>query len=56
MMADENDEKKPMTVQELAAMGGRARAEMLSKKRRSEIAKQAAAKRWGAKKAAKKAG
>lgn len=55
-MAEENDEKKPMTVQELAAMGGRARAETLSKKRRSEIAKQGAAKRWGKKAAKKKAG
>ena len=37
---------KEMTVKELAAMGGRARAEALTKKRRKEIATAAAKKRW----------
>lgn len=37
---------KEMTVKELAAMGGRARAEALTKKRRKEIATEAAKKRW----------
>ena len=37
---------KEMTVKELAAMGGRARAEALTKKRREEIATEAAKKRW----------
>jgi hypothetical protein len=32
---------------EMGAKGGKARANALSKKRRSEIAKRAAAKRWG---------
>jgi hypothetical protein len=40
-------EKLPLTVAELAAMGGNARARSLSKKRRKEIAKAGAAARWG---------
>jgi hypothetical protein len=35
-----------MTVEEMAALGGRARHDKLTKVRRSEIAKQAAAARW----------
>jgi hypothetical protein len=45
-MAKGQDEKPPLTVQELAAMGGKARAKALTKKRRKEIAKAAASKRW----------
>lgn len=37
---------KPLTVQELAAMGGKARAKALSKKQRSESARKAVQKRW----------
>lgn len=35
-----------MTLKQFASMGGKARADSLSKKRRKEIAKQAARKRW----------
>tara|TARA_R110000868_G_scaffold104337_3_gene287359 strand:- start:860 stop:1093 length:234 start_codon:yes stop_codon:yes gene_type:complete len=37
---------KNKAAQELGRLGGKARAEKLSKKQRSEIAKKAAAKRW----------
>jgi hypothetical protein len=37
---------KPMTVQEFAALGGKARAKGLTAKRRKEIAAKAAAARW----------
>ena len=40
-----------MTVRDLAAMGGKARAVKLSKKKRKEIAQKAAAARWGERKA-----
>lgn len=40
------DDGKNKAAQELGAMGGKARAEKMSAKRRSEIAKKAAAKRW----------
>ncbi len=40
------DDGKNKAAVELGRKGGRARAEKLSKKRRSEIAKKAAAKRW----------
>jgi hypothetical protein len=42
----ESEGKNPAAVI-LGRMGGRARAEGLSKKRRKEIAKKAAARRWG---------
>jgi hypothetical protein len=47
-------EKKPqeqpsLTVKEMAAMGGRARAKGMTKKRRKEIAENAAKARWGEK-------
>lgn len=38
--------KKPVTVKDLAAMGGKARAKALSKERRAEIARNAVQKRW----------
>ena len=41
------DEGKNKAAQELGRLGGQARAKKLSKKRRSEIAKKAAARRWG---------
>ncbi|HJO74334.1 MAG: hypothetical protein QF511_07800 [Rhodospirillales bacterium] len=41
------DDGKNKAAQELGRLGGQARAEKLSKKRRAEIAKAAAAKRWG---------
>jgi hypothetical protein len=42
------DQPKPESAAaELGAKGGAARAKKLSKKRRAEIARQAAAKRWG---------
>ena len=40
------DDGKNRAAVELGRKGGKARAEKLSKKRRSEIAKKAAAKRW----------
>jgi len=43
------DDGKNKAAQELGRMGGAARAKKLSKKRRSEIAKAAAAKRWSSK-------
>jgi len=48
----QDQEKPPLTVREMAAMGGIARAKGLSKKRRKEIAQAGAAARWGDKKAA----
>ena len=49
-IADElTDDGKNKAAQELGRLGGKARAEKLSKKRRSEIAKAAAAKRWSSK-------
>ena len=41
------DDGKNKAAVELGRKGGAARAKKLSKKRRSEIAKNAAAKRWG---------
>ena len=47
-IADEiTDDGKNKAAQELGRLGGQARAKKLSKKRRSEIAKTAAATRWG---------
>jgi hypothetical protein len=43
----QEEDKPPMTVSEMASMGGKARAKNLSKKRRKEIAKKAADARWG---------
>jgi len=40
------DNGKNKAAQELGRMGGKARAEKLTKAQRSEIAKKAAAKRW----------
>jgi hypothetical protein len=40
------DDGKNKAAQELGRMGGKARAAGLSKKRRTEIAKKAAASRW----------
>ena len=42
-------EERPLTVKEVAAMGGNARAKGLSKKRRNEIAENAAKARCGEK-------
>jgi hypothetical protein len=42
------DDGKDKAAQSLGRRGGRARAQALSKKRRVEIARKAAAKRWGA--------
>ena len=42
----EDDGKNPAAV-ELGRKGGKARAEKLTPERRSEIARRAAAKRWG---------
>ena len=46
---EETEEPAPerSAAAELGSKGGRARAKTLTKKRRSEIAKQAASKRWG---------
>ena len=41
------DDGKNKAAVELGRKGGQARAKKLSKKRRAEIAKNAAAKRWG---------
>ncbi len=40
------DDGKNKAAQELGRKGGKARAEKLSKKRRAEIARKAAVKRW----------
>lgn len=53
-MATGND--KPLTVQELAAMGGRARADSLTPKRRREIAQKAIEARWAKADARKRKG
>ena len=42
----ETDDGKNKAAVELGRRGGKARAEKLSKERRSEIARKAAAKRW----------
>jgi hypothetical protein len=52
LMAQEEEEKAPLTVREMAVMGGNARAKTLSKKRRKEIARAGAEARWGKKKVA----
>ncbi len=44
----ETDDGKNKAAVELGRKGGQARAKKLSKKRRAEIARAAAAKRWGA--------
>ncbi len=46
---DLDDDGKNKAAVELGRKGGAARAKKLSKKRRSEIAKKAAAKRWSSK-------
>lgn len=43
------DDGKNKAAQALGRLGGKARAKKLSKKRRAEIAKAAAKKRWGSK-------
>lgn len=43
---EETKPKLKSAAAELGSAGGKARAESLSKKKRSEIAKKAAAKRW----------
>lgn len=43
---DVKDDGKDPAAKSLGSRGGKARAEVLSQKRRTEIAKQAAAKRW----------
>lgn len=43
------DDGKDKAAQSLGRRGGKARAEKMSPERRAEIAKQAAAKRWGKK-------
>lgn len=45
----------PMTVKELAAMGGRARAQALSREERKQIARDGANAMWAKKRAVKKA-
>jgi hypothetical protein len=50
---DAESDKNPAAVA-LGRMGGRARADSLSKKRMTAIAKQAAASRWGIKSKRKK--
>ena len=49
---EKKPEEKPLTVKEMAAMGGNARAKGLTKTRRKEIAENAAKARWGEKKEA----
>jgi hypothetical protein len=41
--------KRPLTVNELAAMGGKARAKALTKEQRQAAAKKAIAARWAKK-------
>jgi hypothetical protein len=41
------DDGKNKAAKELGKLGGKARAKALTKEQRSEIAKKAAAKRWG---------
>ena len=45
-MAKESEDRPQLTVKEMASMGGKARAKGLTKKRRKEIASDAAKKRW----------
>ncbi len=51
-MEKESQEKPALTVKEMAAMGGKARAKGLTKKRRKEIAASGAKARWAGKKKA----
>lgn len=44
---DREDVPTPSPAQQLGKLGGAARAKALTSKRRKEIAKKAAAKRWG---------
>ncbi len=44
---EQPDDGKNKAAQALGRLGGQARAEKLSKERRAEIARKAAAKRWG---------
>lgn len=44
---DKVEDGKDPAAAELGRKGGKARADALSKKRRAEIARKAAAKRWG---------
>jgi hypothetical protein len=46
---DVADDRRDQAAAELGRKGGAARAASLTKKRRAEIAKKAAAKRWGKK-------
>ncbi len=46
---DIDDDGKDKAAQALGRKGGQARAKKLSKQRRSEIAREAAAKRWSSK-------
>ena len=46
---DERDEKLSSAAAEMGRKGGKARAESMSPERRAEIARKAAAKRWGQK-------
>jgi len=41
--------KKPLSISEMAKMGGKARAKSLSKEQLSEIGRKGAAKRWSGK-------
>jgi hypothetical protein len=45
-MAKTREEKPALTVKQMAAMGGNARAKTLTKARRKEIARKAAEARW----------
>jgi len=49
------DKKKPLTVVELASMGGKARKEKTTYEQRSKWASKAAKARWKKERAAKKA-
>lgn len=53
-MATKKGKGAGLTVAEMAAMGGAARAKNMSKKERSESAREAANARWAAKKEAEK--
>ena len=48
---DREDQPADSPAQALGRLGGAARAKALTKEQRSEIARKAAAKRWGAKRA-----
>lgn len=45
--ADANDDGKDKAAQAMGRKGGKARAEKMAPERRAEIARKAAAKRWG---------